>query len=284
MPKKPEWLRIPYSDNINNEMMADLLKELQLNTVCVEACCPNCSECFSKKTATFMILGTVCTRNCAFCNVGYGKPEPVDRDEPARIAVAVKKLALKYVVITSVSRDDLQDGGAAHFAAVIKAIRKKQPDIYIEVLIPDISDLKTITDESPAVISHNIETVKSLYKNIRSDADYYRSLDVLKNAKKLNPDIYTKSGIMLGLGETREEVIEAFYDLFEAGCDYLTIGQYLQPGSTHYPVCEYIEPAVFAEYRETALKIGFRHVASAPLVRSSYNAFEAISKQPVRVK
>jgi len=277
MTAKPDWLRIPYQNNHNNAFVTELLKELGLNTVCVEANCPNCSECFSKKTATFLILGKNCTRNCSFCNITNDTPLPVDEDEPDRIAEAAVKLDLHYVVITSVTRDDLKDGGAGHFANVTRAIRRAAPETTIELLIPDLVDLKVVTNESPAVISHNIETVESLYTAVRPEANYDRSLDVLRNIKHLDPGIYTKSGIMLGLGETREEVLKTFDDLLDAGCDYLTIGQYLPPTKKHYRVREYIEPEVFGEYAKTAEKKGFRHVFSGPFVRSSYNAEKALS-------
>jgi len=276
MTKKPEWLRIPYTDNESNAYVSELLGELGLNTVCIEANCPNRSECFSKKTATFMILGSICTRKCTFCNIGFGEPHTVDINEPKRIALAVKKLALKYVVITSVTRDDLHDGGAMHFSDAITAVRNLVPAIKIEVLIPDLQELKCITDKSPEVISHNIETVKSLYAAVRPEAGYERSLSVLSEIKKLNPEIYTKSGLMLGLGENKNDVLKTFDDLLEAKCDFLTIGQYLSPSKNHYPVYEYIEPGIFKEYKETALNLGFKHVASAPLVRSSYKADEFI--------
>jgi len=276
MIKKPDWLRVPYSENQNSIFVTQMLKELNLSTVCEEAKCPNRSECFSNKTVTIMILGSNCTRNCRFCNVSYGTPQPVDTDEPVRISAAIKKLGLRYAVITSVTRDDLPDGGAAHFANVIRMLREESPETVVEVLIPDLSVLKPITDESPAVISHNIETVKSLYKDVRPDADYYRSLDVLRKIKQLSPDILTKSGIMLGLGETRREVLETFDSLLETGCDCLTIGQYLSPSKKHYPVHKYIEPHIFADYADIARKKGFRYVASAPFVRSSYHASKAL--------
>ena len=270
--KKPEWLRIPYIDNENTRYVTELLSELGLNTVCIEANCPNCSECFSNKTATFMILGTVCTRNCAFCNVSSGIPSQVDSDEPRRIAHAVEKLSLKYAVITSVTRDDLSDGGASHFSEVIKAIKETSPDTLVEVLIPDLKDIKVIAAQSPAVISHNIETVKSLYPSVRPEADYITSLNVIGSIKRFNPGICAKSGLMLGFGETKDEILETFSDLLDAGCELLTIGQYLPPGKNNYPVHEYIKPQLFSEYREIALQMGFKHVASAPLVRSSYKA------------
>ena len=276
MINKPDWLRVSYSENKNTHLINELLNELRLNTVCNEANCPNRIECFSNKTATFMILGTICTRKCSFCNVSHGCPAEVDLDEPARIAAAVAALDLRYVVITSVTRDDLPDGGALHFARVISAIHDVTKKTAIEVLIPDLTALKSITDESPNVISHNIETVASLYVNVRPEANYKRSLNVLKIIKQLNPDVMSKSGIMLGLGETKDEVYKTFDDLLENGCELLTIGQYLSPSKNHYPVHEYITPQAFDEYGVAARKKGFRHVASAPLVRSSYHADKAL--------
>jgi len=276
MKSKPDWLRIPYNENANNLFVNELLSELNINTVCDEADCPNRSECYSKKTATFMIMGTVCTRRCTFCNVRFGSPKPPDENEPERIAVAVRKLDLKYVVITSVTRDDLPDGGASKFADVVLSIRNHSPGTGVEILIPDLSDLTDIINVRPSVISHNIETVKSLYPFIRPEANYERSLSVLKNVKKADPNIHTKSGLMLGLGETQNEVIKVFENLLQVGCDFLTIGQYLSPSKKHFPVREYIDPQVFDEYGKTAKKMGFRHVVSAPLVRSSYNASLAL--------
>ena len=278
MKKKPNWLRVPYYNNENSTFVTQLLKELDINTVCFEADCPNRAECFSNRIATFMILGTKCTRKCRFCNVSHRIPLPVDNNEPAKIAAAVERLGLKYVVITSVTRDDLPDGGAGHFADVIREIYKTVPETVVEALIPDLTDLKKITDESPAVISHNIETVESLYSSVRPDANYKHSLNVLRQIKQTDPEIRTKSGIMLGLGETRAEVIKTFDDLLETGCEFLTIGQYLRPSKNHYPVNEYIEPEVFKEYDEIAKKKGFRYVASAPFVRSSYNADKALAQ------
>jgi len=274
--KKPEWLRIPYYNNENSSFVTELLNELNINTVCIEADCPNRSECFSNKTATFMVLGTNCTRNCAFCNVCHGLPQNVDENEPSRIAEAVKRLELKYVVITSVTRDDLPDGGAGHYANVIEAIESYSPETIVEVLIPDLSELKIVTDQSPAVISHNIETVESLYSSVRPEADYLRSLNVLSGIKRLDPGIRTKSGMMLGLGESQAEVLKTLEDLLDAGCEFLTIGQYLSPSKNHYPVVEYLDPDRFAVYGEKAKNMGFRYVASAPLVRSSYNAIKAL--------
>ena len=278
--KKPDWLRIPVTKDPNQGVVAGILKKLNLNTVCHEAACPNRMECFSRKTATFMILGASCTRNCGFCNVRHDTPQAVDADEPRRIAQAVAELGMRYIVITSVTRDDLPDGGAAHFAETIREIRKTSPDTAVEVLIPDfqgdVSSLETVADAFPAVISHNMETVAALYPTVRPQAIYRRSLDLLRNIKRLNPAIHSKSGFMLGLGETEAQVLELLDDLHAANCDFLTIGQYLAPSSAHLPIREFIEPAVFDAYGETARQKGFAFVASAPFVRSSYHAGEAL--------
>jgi len=276
MNKKPDWLRIPYFDSNSSEEVLKLLKELKLNTVCIEADCPNRAECFSNKTATFMILGVNCTRKCTFCNVSFGEPESVDTEEPRKIANAVQRLSLRYVVITSVTRDDLSDGGASHFSSVLREVKIKNPTTAVEVLIPDLKSLDVIINESPAVIGHNIETVESLYKDVRPGADYARSLGVLKSVKQINPRIRTKSGIMLGLGESRNEILKVFDDLLDTGCDFLTIGQYLSPTKNHYQVKEYIQPRFFSEYKEIALEKGFRYVASGPFVRSSFKAGSAL--------
>jgi len=281
MLRKPDWLRVKHADNHPNmKTVESILGELGLNTVCREAACPNYMECFSRKTATLMILGTNCTRNCRFCNVRNGQPEPPDQSEPGNVARAVKELGLKYVVVTSVTRDDLPDGGAQHFANVVTAIKQIAPETAVEVLIPDfkgdLTALKKVTDAKPAVISHNMETVKSLYSEVRPEAQYDRSLSVLRNIKQLSSDIRSKSGIMVGLGETEAEVFELLTDLREAGCEFLTIGQYLAPSKQHYPVNEYIEPSMFQKYAEAARQKGFAFTASAPLVRSSYNAGEAL--------
>jgi len=278
--RKPQWLRVRYADNPNREAVEKILRSLKLNTVCTEANCPNYTECFSQKTATFLILGTACTRNCRFCNVRHDRPQPPNPQEPQNIARAIQELQLKYVVITSVTRDDLSDGGAEHFANVIKEIKNTQNETAIEVLIPDfkgdISALKKVTDAFPAVISHNMETVKSLYDDARPQAEYRRSLQLLKNIKDLSPDIKSKSGIIVGLGETKKQVHELFDNLIDAGCNFLTIGQYLSPSKHHLPVKEYITPAQFEEYGTTARQKGFEFVASAPLVRSSFRAGEAL--------
>jgi lipoic acid synthetase len=258
-----------------------MLRELRLHTVCEEAGCPNRGECFGRGCAAFMILGRVCTRGCRFCCVEKGNPAPVDADEPENVARAVELLGLGHVVLTSVTRDDLPDGGAAHFAAVIRAIRHTMDDNppRIEVLIPDFmgdSDaLLTVLAARPDIINHNIETVPRLYSAVRPEADYRRSLELLGRVKDINPAILTKSGIMVGLGETFGEVLGVFADLRAAGCELLTVGQYLAPSRRHYPVAEYIRPEVFEEYKRRALEMGFLHVESGSLVRSSYMAERA---------
>lgn len=274
--RKPEWLRIEKRQGDNLGYVNQLLDDLSLNTVCHAANCPNRVECYSKKTATFMILGKECTRNCKFCNVSSNPVEKVDPDEPERVAEATEKLGLKHVVVTSVTRDDLSDGGAEHFAKVIKAIKAKNEKTIVEVLIPDlqgdIDALKVVVDAGPDILNHNVETVPRLYEAVRPMAIYERSLTVLENTKKLNPNMPTKTGIMLGLGETYEEVIELFKDLRAVDCDFLTVGQYLPPSTEHYPLQEYIHPDLFDKYKEDALALGFKFVASSPLVRSSYKA------------
>jgi lipoic acid synthetase len=237
-------------------------------------------ECYSSRTATFMILGSVCTRNCRFCNVNAGEPEPVDPEEPAHIAGAVRDMGLKHVVITSVTRDDLGDGGAGHFAAVVEAVRERNPGVTIEVLIPDFQgepeSLKTVVDSLPEIINHNIETVPRLYPDLRPRADYFRSLDLLKRVRKMDSTLKTKSGIMVGAGESYEEVVSVLHDLRGVYCDYLTIGQYLSPSKEHHPVMEWITPETFDGYRKKALSMGFKGVASSPLVRSSYHAADML--------
>lgn len=276
---KPEWLKVKTQNTQELAAVESILKKLSLNTVCEEANCPNRMECFSRKTATFMILGSVCTRNCTFCNVHKEVPKPVDSEEPKNVAQAVKELKLKHVVITSVTRDDLPDGGAGHFAEVIKEVRGLNKSVIIEVLIPDFKGdynaLKKVVDSKPEIINHNVETVPRLYPEVRPMAVYKRSLELLKNVKAMDRDIYTKSGIMLGLGEEEEEVVKVFEDLREVGCDFLTIGQYLAPSKKHHPVVEYIHPDRFEEYKKISLDMGFKYVASGPLVRSSYQAEKA---------
>jgi lipoyl synthase len=278
--KRPLWLdkKISLKDC---SQMKGLLRGLSLSTVCEEAACPNISECFSKGIATFMILGKACTRSCKFCNVEKGSPLPLDISEPFRVGKAVKKLNLKHVVITSVTRDDLKDGGAGQFAHTIESIRQENRQTTIEVLIPDFkasaSSINYVVKACPDIINHNIETVPRLYREIRPEADYRRSLEVLKTAKELSSGaVFTKSGIMLGLGETEEEVLEVLRDLRSVECDLLSIGQYLSPSKAHYPVKDYIRPEVFEFYKEKAGEFGFKFTASAPYVRSSYLADDAI--------
>jgi len=281
---KPDWLRVPANSGENNRSVMQLMQSLDLHTVCEEASCPNCGECFGRRTAAFMILGRECTRNCTFCCVSNGTPVPPDPMEPSHLADAVDQLDLKYVVITSVTRDDLPDGGAGHFARVITAIKEKlaERSPRIEVLIPDFqgdeSALRTVISAQPDVINHNIETVLRLYPEVRPQADYKRSLKLLSLVKAIDPTRLTKSGIMLGLGETKEEVLEVFDDLRRHGCDFLTIGQYLAPSPKHHPLIEYITPEQFDWYREQAYLAGFLYVAAGPLVRSSYHAEDAWKK------
>lgn len=274
--RKPDWLRIKIAGGEEKYNVEALLERLSLHTVCREAHCPNLTECFSRKTATFMILGNVCTRNCTFCNVRQAAPGPVDFGEPGRIAEAARDLGLKYVVITSVTRDDLPDGGAGHFRETIRVIREMNHEVIIEVLIPDFkgdsASLLTIIEAGPAVINHNVETVPRLYPAVRPMALYQRSLALLAEVKTINSRILTKSGIMVGLGETEAEIYSVLEDLRAAGCDLLTIGQYLAPSKQHHPVMEYVHPDVFERYKEIGLKMGFKYIASGPLVRSSYHA------------
>ncbi len=275
--RKPEWLRVQKRKGQNLGYVKNLLDKYSLNTVCEGANCPNKAECFSKKTATFMIMGNECSRNCRFCDVTHSKDlSALDPNEPENLALATIDLGLKHVVVTSVTRDDLADGGAEHFAKVIKAIRAKDKDIIVEVLIPDLQGnvdaLKVVVDAEPDIINHNIETVASLYSKVRPQAIYERSLEVLKNVKELNPKIFTKSGIMLGLGEEYDQVVQVFKDLRSVDCDFLTVGQYLPPSTSHVELKEYIHPDLFEKYRVEAEELGFKFVASSPLVRSSYKA------------
>ncbi len=272
--RKPEWLQKRVNPGEQAGMRA-LLGELRLNTVCQQALCPNISECFRCGQATFLILGRNCTRQCSFCNVDKTQPLPVDRDEPARVAEAVQRLKLAHVVITSPTRDDLPDGGASIYAATVAAIRAVSPATRIEPLIPDFQGLRqsleTVMASGPDIIAHNLETVPRLY-HIRSGADYGRSLEVLRMCRELGLHVPTKSGIMLGMGETVDEVVQVLGDLRAVGCAYLSIGQYLAPSRRHYPVREYVRPELFEQLRETALGMGFAHVESGPYVRSSYHA------------
>ena len=284
--RKPPWLkkRIPPFQDV--QKVRSILERTDLHTVCQEARCPNLGECFARETATFLILGRVCTRDCGFCAVERGAPGPPDEAEPQRVAQAVQKMGLHYVVITSVTRDDLPDGGASSFAKTIRAIRALNPKIKVEVLIPDFKgdqdSLKTVLKESPEILNHNIETIPRFYPRVRPLADYKRSLDLLKKSKKDCPHIPTKSGYMLGFGETREEVLELLRDLKEAGCDFLTIGQYLQPRQDRLPVIRFVPPEEFEEYKRIAERMGFRAVASGPFVRSSFHAAQMFETNGIR--
>ena len=279
MEKKPEWLKVRYNQQAVTEV-AELMRDLKLNTVCKEANCPNLGECYRKHTSTFMILGSNCTRNCKFCNVTCGKPEPVDPEEPMNVALAAKKLGLRHVVLTCSTRDDLPDGGAEQFAKTVRAIREVCPGTTVETLISDMqgdhASLDIVIAAHPEVLNHNVETVKELQAAVRSKAQYERSLGVLRYCKEQDPTILTKTGFMVGLGETEAQIDRLMDDILETGCDILTIGQYLQPTPKHYPLARYATPEDFARYKEMALKKGFRHVASAPLARSSYKAWEVL--------
>lgn len=275
--KKPSWIKVRLPNNPAFWSTKSLITDLKLVTVCEEAQCPNRWECWGQGTATFMIAGEKCTRACGFCAVKTAKPDALEADEPVRVAEATRRMKLRHVVITAVARDDLRDGGAEHFQQTIEAVRAVNPGIVIEVLVPDFNDrdwaLQMVMDARPHIFNHNLETVERLTPLVRSRAKYHRSLAVLKKAKAMvNGKVATKSGIMLGLGEQRDEVLRAMDDLLEADVTVLTMGQYLRPTPRHLPVVEYIEPAVFDELKQIALDKGFRHVASGPLVRSSYHA------------
>ncbi len=272
----PPWFKVRLTTNKRLAGVRNMVRDNNLNTVCVSAACPNRTECWNAGTATFMILGNVCTRGCRFCGVPRGIPQGPDLDEPNRVARAVAYLRLNYAVITSVTRDDLIDGGASVFAETIRAIRKESPGCSIEVLVPDFKGsehaLATVLDSAPDVLNHNIETVPALYPMVRPQADYRRSLELLARAKQLGS--VAKSGLMLGLGETLDEVRSVMHDLHDAGCSLLTLGQYLRPGKNHLPVLKYYRPDEFVALRDEAMRMGFNHVASGPLVRSSYRAGE----------
>lgn len=271
----PEYLKRPIIDTDKTRTVRKILKANCLNTVCENARCPNKNECYTKHTATFLIMGGVCTRNCKYCNISCQKPEPLDVDEPKHIAKAVKDLGLKYAVITSVTRDDLPDGGAEHFANCIEEIRKISPDTKIEILTPDfkgnIESLNTIIKAHPDVFNHNIEAVRGIFKTVRPQGNYDVSLSVLKYIKE-NSDIKTKSGLIIGLGENFEQIKETFEDLYNVGCDILTVGQYIQPSKEHYPVGKYYKPEEYEELKKLATSVGIKHSQIGPLVRSSYNA------------
>ena len=278
--KKPEWIRVKGVDEGVLNKMKGLLDRYHLHTVCESAVCPNVGTCFAAGTATFMILGNICTRNCSFCGVPSGKPLPPDADEPLHVAEAARDLGLKHVVVTSVTRDDLADGGAAQFAATIRQINRLVPSASTDVLIPDFQgsrdNLAMVMDAQPDILAHNLETVPRLYPACRQRADYRKSLRILQYAKELNPRGFTKSGIMLGLGETHAEVLGVMHDLREVNCDFLTIGQYLRPSAEQIEVKEFIRPEIFEEYRVIGAEMGFRYVASSPFVRSSFHAEEAL--------
>jgi len=282
--RKPPWLKIRLSQLRDTTKVKSILNVTSLHTVCEEARCPNLGECFSSGTATILILGKVCTRKCGFCAVERGIPAAPDESEPERVAEAISRMHLGYVVITSVTRDDLADGGASVFAGTIRSIRSLDPKIKIEVLIPDFqgdrSALVTVLNESPDVLNHNVETISRLYSQVRPQADYHRSLELLRRVKDYNPRMKTKSGFMLGLGETREEVLDLLRDLKKAGCDFLTIGQYLQPCPERLPVIEYVPPEIFQEYKKIGEDMGFISVASGPFVRSSFHASEMFEVSP----
>ncbi|EAS47145.1 lipoic acid synthetase [marine gamma proteobacterium HTCC2207] len=275
--RKPEWMRIRLSSSPKVQTIKNILRKHKMATVCEEAACPNLHECFSNGTATFMIMGEICTRRCPFCDVGHGKPNPLDTEEPKNLALAIHEMALNYVVITSVDRDDLRDGGAQHFADCIREAKLLSPDLQVEVLVPDFRGrmapaLEILTATPPDVFNHNMETVPRLYREARPGANYEWSLKLLKDYKALNPHVPTKSGLMVGLGETKEELLRTLDDLRAHDVDMLTVGQYLQPSVNHLPVDRFVHPDEFAEYTAYAESIGFKQAACGPLVRSSYHA------------
>lgn len=277
LPRKPDWIRARAPSDPKVQQLKSLIREHKLNTVCEEASCPNLGECFSHGTATFMIMGDLCTRRCPFCDVAHGRPQPLDENEPVQLAHAVALMQLKYIVITSVDRDDLRDGGAEHFVKCIEAVRSAVPGIKIETLTPDFRGrmdvaLEIFKQSQPDVFNHNLETVPSLYKKVRPGADYQWSLQLIKKFKQQHPNVTSKSGIMLGLGEGLDEVKQVLRDLREHDCDMLTLGQYLQPSRYHLVVERFIHPSEFDELGEYAESLGFNNVASAPMVRSSYHA------------
>jgi len=285
--RKPAWIRAkpPTSSAVKN--LKAVLREHKLHTVCEEAACPNLGECFSHGTATFMIMGDICTRRCPFCDVGHGRPLPLDQDEPNNLAKTIRAMDLKYVVITSVDRDDLRDGGAEHFVNCIKATREQSPKTKIEVLVPDFRGrtdvaLDILTQAPPDVFNHNLETVPRLYKQVRPGADYSVSHELIRRFKELFPNVPAKSGLMLGVGEEIDEVKQVMRDLRESNCDMLTLGQYLQPSLHHLPVIRYVEPSEFDELSEYGYEIGFSNVASGPMVRSSYHADQQAAGEAIK--
>ena len=276
----PDWLRRDLSAGHEASRTDTLLKEFGLHTICESGRCPNRDECYSRKTATFMIMGDICTRSCHFCSVSTGRPEALDTDEPRRVAEAVKVLGLKHVVVTSVNRDDIEDEGTTHFVGVLRELRKSSPDIIIEILTPDFrrtqaQAVELILKEGPDIFNHNTETVPRLYRRVRPQGDYARSLQIFREIRKHRQPVLTKSGLMLGLGETREEVLEVLRDLRNVGCEMLTLGQYLKSSALGLPVERYIHPEQFLNYKNEAIKMGFTWVESAPFVRSSFHAKES---------
>ena len=277
MPRKPDWIRVkmPVSPEIGR--IKQILRKHKLASVCEEAACPNLGECFSGGTATFMIMGDICTRRCPFCDVAHGRPNALMENEPLELAEAIAEMGLTYVVVTSVDRDDLRDGGADHFARCIAETRRLNPGIKVEVLVPDFRGrgdiaIDILSRTTPDVFNHNLETVPRLYKQVRPGSDYQWSLDLLKKYKEMAPDVLTKSGIMVGVGETREEVLQVMEDMYAHNIDMVTIGQYLQPSRDHLPIDRFVHPDEFEEYAQIGEKMGFHHVASGPMVRSSYHA------------
>jgi lipoic acid synthetase len=277
--KLPDWLKIRPKLGKDYREIKAIIADNHLHTVCTSALCPNIFECFESRTATFLLMGDLCTRNCRFCNIRQGTPEPLDPDEPRRVAEAIRKIGLEYAVVTSVSRDDLPDGGAGHFSETVLAVRAASPRCRVEVLIPDFNGSESALDRviasKPAVINHNIETVPRLYPEIRPQADYRQSLALLASVREKSSDIMTKSGFMIGLGENEEEIRETIRSLNKAGCQILTVGQYLRPSRAHYPVQAYYQPEFFDDLKSYALSLGFRHCEASPLVRSSYGACHA---------
>jgi len=277
VPRKPDWIRVEFAASPEVATIKALLRKHRLHSVCEEAACPNIGECFSGGTATFMIMGDICTRRCPFCDVGHGRPRPLDPEEPRNLAIAIAELGLKYVVITSVDRDDLRDGGASHFVACLREIRSLSPGVRLETLVPDYRGrmdvaLALTAEEPPDVFNHNLETVPRLYRAVRPGSDFEWSLDLLEGFKARVPSVPTKSGLMLGLGETDDEVMEVMLRMREHGVDMLTLGQYLQPSRNHLPVQRFVHPDQFAKFESAGLEMGFSNVAAGPLVRSSYHA------------
>ena len=285
--RKPAWLKVPAPGGPNYLALKHLMRDLKLHTVCEEAHCPNIGECWEHRVATFMILGDTCTRNCAYCAVAHGTPAPLDLNEPARLAAAVERMGLRHVVITSVDRDDLPNGGAELFAAVVTEIRRRTPVTSVELLIPDFKGseqaLRIVVDAQPDILNHNLETIERLYRLARPGGRYPRALELLRRAKQMNGDLLTKSGIICGLGEEWDELLVAMRDLRAQGVDILTLGQYLRPSSQHLPIARYYTPDEFAELRRRGLEMGYRHVEAGPLVRSSYHAWEQVERATAAV-